>query len=71
MTVFFVRWPIDVEGDVADRHLTCPTLRRRLGVVRWSRQGDRRTHRTQTALPGLRVMGRLAGGDKCLVNPGP
>ena len=24
MTLFFVRWPMDVEADVADRHLTCP-----------------------------------------------
>ena len=24
MTLYFVRWPMDVNADVADRHLTCP-----------------------------------------------
>jgi hypothetical protein len=23
MTLFFVRWPMDIEADIADRHLTC------------------------------------------------
>ena len=23
MTLFFVRWPMDVEADVADQHLIC------------------------------------------------
>jgi hypothetical protein len=24
MTLYFVRWPMDVNADVADQHLTCP-----------------------------------------------
>jgi len=23
MTLFFVRWPMEVEADITDRHLTC------------------------------------------------